>query len=459
MLKGYNKEWGDERYSKVKEFVDKYFKLRMEHILPRIEKSGMFSKEFIEKVRNNEKYATYKVLRELDAAAGDAKIERIVKSGGAPTGAHKAIGTVKGIGNTFLATLENDFAMMSYISRNDLTKKAVEFLAKHRDNKMGFNAVPITPSRRGMAGMNRFDVSDTGPQDIGGKPYEAVFYRKNGTVIGYMLPKEIAKSVKDSPHDADAILNMTRGQADFFRNILTQKNPFFWIWNVQKDFKGTHFNIAEGNIVKKGFKWFEALPEVFSHVTTGKLSDDFKEALMTHAMLSHSAYDGAPAWTKFDKSLDETFKGPSNNAQIRWSQNMLNKIGGFLNKANELFEHTSKLAGYKLLKEKRPDLDAHQIAQMTRTRVGTPDILAGGSWTPYTNTWFLFSNMQVQGLRENWNSMREHKARSAFLFALYAGVPMAITALADNELLEPLLDEIGLGELGKWWQDRVRAIP
>jgi hypothetical protein len=109
-------------------------------------------------------------------------------------------------------------------------------------------------------------------------------------------------------------------------------------------------------------------------------------------------------------------------------------------------ELATKLAGYKMLRDEEK-MSVEKRAHTVRTRVGTPDIYAGGDLTPYSNRLFMFSNVALQGLRESLKVMLEDPRRAGLMFLFYSVFPTLLQQLAER------------GAFGEWLKDAYAKIP
>jgi hypothetical protein len=116
-------------------------------------------------------------------------------------------------------------------------------------------------------------------------------------------------------------------------------------------------------------------------------------------------------------------------------------------------EMMTKIAGYESLKQSNAELAAKgkehkslkEIAYQTRTRVGTPDALAGGELKQWTNNIFLFSNIQLQGWRGWTESMEESPIRGAAFLAGHMAMKVP-AILAAHGLWSAFLQRFGMPE-------------
>jgi len=441
-LKHLKKRLGDKRFGLVEEAAQKFAELREEHIVKEIVDSGAFSKEYIEKVIKNKRYATFDVLRRLGREYGAEAVKAITGLESLPVGAHKQIGTTRNIRNPLLATLENDMKMLAFIDRNNFAKNAIDLLTTHT-NTLGFEAKRQWP--RGGGNLERFE--------------NTVFILRDGKREAYQVSKELVSSFKN-PKKANALLRATDKVNNVVRDLITQKNPAFWVWNFQRDFRSFHRNV-EGSVWRKVAYLAKAYPKIWQYTAHGIMDVDVKAALMERAMLPSSAYSKENMFDQdreFFRSLD---RFETEGQKAGYCKRLIDKILHGLDTVNDTMELATKLAGHMMLKE-NSDMSAEKRAHTVRTRVGTPDIYAGGEATPWTNRVFMFSNVNLQGLRESLAVIKENPGRAAMLSLMYSAVPAMLTVLAERGLLSGVFGGLGGDDgrkLGEWLEKAWAKIP
>jgi hypothetical protein len=117
--------------------------------------------------------------------------------------------------------------------------------------------------------------------------------------------------------------------------------------------------------------------------------------------------------------------------------------------AGKTSENVTKIAAYNLI-EKRLTQYGKNIDKVTasyiRRNIGTPNFYAGGTWTPYTNVFFMFSRVAIQGWRSTYDLMVDPNTRSG-----YAARSVQLAVLPKI-----LLFLAWSGLLGDWLKDYVR---
>ncbi|RKX64801.1 MAG: hypothetical protein DRP42_05810, partial [Tenericutes bacterium] len=128
---------------------------------------------------------------------------------------------------------------------------------------------------------------------------------------------------------------------------------------------------------------------------------------------------------------------------------VLQFLGRHLSAPGALTERAVKIAGYKFLHDnkKRLGLSDREIASLVRKRVGTPDIIAGGSAKAIYNSLFLFSNVAIQDNRSAFEAMAENPAIYAQKLFYYTILPKMMMRAG------------AAGLLGAWYAAAFRRIP
>jgi len=433
-LDGLKRRLGAKRFALVKAAAEKFVEIRFDHIIPEIVNSGTFSKEYVEKVLNNKNYATFEVLEELEKEYGGNTVSGIT---GLPVGAHKQMGTTRDIHNPFVSTIRNDMQMLAFIDRANFARNAVDLLLNHK-NTIGFEAKEQEQRRGG--GYEKY--------------HNTVFVIREGKTVAYQVSDELVPmfTIAGKPNILLKIWDKLAGNP--MREILTQKNPAFWVWNIQRDFRSFHRNVR-GSVVIKAMYWWKAFWKIKGYTWDGKMDAVVRAALRERAMLPSSAYAKDNYFDDLSNSFDTRLKGfETEEGQAGFCLRRLKEIGRLLDTINDTLELTTKLAGYELLRD-QGGMSAEQRAHTVRTRIGTPDFLSGGTATPILNRILMFSNVNIQGLRESLNAAREDPKRAMFMMGLYSMVPALINVLAERGLLSEALARLFGGDDDKenkrWW--------
>ena len=115
--------------------------------------------------------------------------------------------------------------------------------------------------------------------------------------------------------------------------------------------------------------------------------------------------------------------------------------GTWVRDTMQALEVLNKLAGYKYLKANTNLSDA-EIAHRIRTRVGTPNLMDGGSMRRVYNNLYLFSNAQIMGNRAAIEAFTESKADYTWKTFKYEILPKLVMMAAAYGFLGPWLKEM-----------------
>lgn len=104
-----------------------------------------------------------------------------------------------------------------------------------------------------------------------------------------------------------------------------------------------------------------------------------------------------------------------------------NDIFDLLMAFGDISDMTTKLAGYRMLKQ--AGLRGHELAVRVRNHVGTPDFLASGTGQPLTNNAFMYSNIAKNGLMSAWEQAKKNPAHFALYQVLQSGPTILLAGM------------------------------
>ena len=390
-LDALKQQLGDERYAQLEGYGKKYWDLRQENIIPLLEKAGMYSDELMQKIKDNENYATFDIVAALEKRYG-RNISGYI---------HKQIGTLHEVRNPFVATVMKDAALIRAAEVNMTKEKTVDFLNAHYP-------VEIKPADTRWNGKYQEPVLEPKDPEQG-----SIVIMKNGKLEAYYIPKEIAAAFKRDPYEADIILRVWQAVNVPLRMVLVSKNPIWMAANIIRDAIGTIKHIP-GMTAPKLIKYYamsykDAYKDAYTDKPVKVVSDMLKnKMLVVDRQYGAKDIDGE---TELDRLLQSFGKSPVQyrNKVIKpfarfWDYDILGRTGKFT-------ERWAKIAGYKYLQaEESGKRHEKEIAHIVRTRIGTPDIYRRGAWNAITNNIFLFSNVAKEGWRASWEAAKESPA-------------------------------------------------
>lgn len=404
---------GEQKYETIRDlFHNRFWKLRNDTVISKIEESRFFSPEQIKEIKENTNYGKFSVLHYLEDKYGTGITSKI----------YEQKGTLSDIENPLIPTVLQDMSLLRAVEINNTKKDLISVLevaskddesliqrAKTRYSEDSKGLVPIEPKDP------KLDILTV---MIDGKPQH------------YYVSKEITNLFKNAPYEATKIAQAWYSTNDVIRSVLVSKNPLWMARNVIRDFRSTVKNLPDiklhrTDIFKLMNDYRKALPETWNDVMKGKRSEDIQTMMKGKMLLSGRAYSGKD--TNYDNEFDrlatefdlvEASKSEADYSKLRKAWNYLDKIG-------ELTEKTAKVAGYKYLKN-RTDKSAREIAHLVRTRIGTPDVKRRGALNAITNNIFMFSNVNKEGLRSSLESFKEDKSAYIIKTVILNMLPKAI---------------------------------
>jgi|GEM_PF-7125159 len=456
LLNDLRKNWGDERFEKVKSAVESYNTIRQKHIIPELEKSGLLSERLLKKLKENEHYATFNVVKDFYDKFGDGVMEGVA-------GLKAQTGTFKDIGNPLRETYMNDLLLLSMAARNDALRTAVfnfSGVGADKDNRVAREAAT---GIRAESARRRSDGSIV-EVNSNKSNTRTVFFFHDGKLRGVNLNKNMADVLIDNPNPwGVAALDIMRNINNIQRQLLTLKNLGFHLRNPIRDFREFHQNLR-GNVFRKTKKIWQAGKEVWEYRKTGEMSADLEYILVNRGVLAgHSLKDDAALG--YDKEITKRLESFGNNIEARdsWLKRGWRKSIGVLDNWLAFEERTMKLAGHKLVKEMYPELGAAEQLHLVRTQVGTSDIASGGRWTPWTNNLFLYSNSTLQGWYGSMEAFKRDPINYGVKAMMYTVIPKTCAILAKQHLLTEMLDRMGapdmIMDLVEWYEESMNAIP
>jgi hypothetical protein len=436
-LDAYAKIWGEEKYHAADNAVAEFQKLYKETFKEGYD-NGLYEKEVFEELYNDQNvYVSFKVL--------DHYLEGFVS----PQIMHQ-IGTLKGIGNTFQATIAKMVAIKLASVKNNTRITIAEFL---KENYSIDTEVAPVDRRNGH-------VKEKADKGI-------IKYRKNGKLHAVYTDPYVSDSVNYSPRYENML--MLEG-VRFINNELFRKayldysirfilrNPIRDLSKAYKalqlvDLQGTgKFKVSAIELLKSVKASYRDAREY----SKGKMTPITEEMLGLKIMkiqnkneIDQSSVEEAGALEReFMKArIIEKKQKKYKNPVAR----TLQALGNFIQQTSLTSEAITKITAYRLIKnqlgENNTEIDK-QTAAYIRNNIGTPNYTRGGRLTPATNTLFMFSNVAIQGYRSVYEiGFRDSNTRLGYQWR------KAKLALIPKILMFALW----AGLAGKEWEDKMKT--
>jgi len=477
-LRHYERTMGTERYNQYQNAAKKYNEIRQEHIVPVLKESGLLTKELLDYITNNPHYSTFRVRRELVKKYGADSVRSVF-------GLKHQTGTFKDIANPLDSTLANDMFLLQIAARNEAIRETMKSFS--RAEAQGVTGMQITEAKRNR----RTDQYEF----VNNNETRTVSFMDNGKQVAYNVNKKFADCLLYQPDANGPILNGLRTLGDVSRELFINKNPGFWIHNIQRDIWQTTKNLP---VSVREFMpyYFKAWGEAADMVLGGKMSADLRAVMMDRMLLSGGPFkqrDTSGIHSTMQQILKQygvagsgdSYKVPTN---VRELGSFIKKMSGDVDKIMEMQEKAMKLAAYKFLKnaeipasyvkgvnqrykhhykETGVDKNGNRVYKVddelmghfVRTMAGTSDIAAGGLWTTPFNNIFLFANSKVQGVYSTFEAFRMNPSAYLKKMACRDFSMAAFKALAATGALSSILAQGGAPEWLVNWTEMYEEIP
>lgn len=450
---------GPEKTKSIETGVKEYFDLRKEDIVPYLTEGpfgNSLSKDLRDKIKNNYEYSRRDIVKEFVDKHGEV-------AGASLLNMKSVKGTFHLIQNPLIATIIYDARLIIAKAKSDMIRSIVGFFETHQGDKDIVKNYLVEPAESyNTANGKRYQHIDNGTM-------KTVYYLEEGKLQARNVSKGLADIFERDLDHSDGVVDFISKTGNFQRALFIKFSLPFLIRNPIRDIAGsiknvTQYGVNPWPVIKYTFK---AFPEVMDWIKNGKMSADLEQAFKEGAMPVQRLYEdptkiSAHADTEIDNIQKMYFNNPV--AHKNYAIRLGIKIDNFMDAIGQLEEKTRKLADYKFLKEEHAGIGTEERANIIRTRSGTPDVRAGGTVTPYTNKFLLFSNANLQGQRAASNAFMKDKKRYLAKFMLYDFAPKVFVALAKAGATAGfaswLAKKTGMDEkIAEYIQDAYELIP
>lgn len=421
-----------ESSKEVLDFIYKKFKPEQAHVFKQLverfhsivfgyaeqaHQAGIYGeevfKERIEPFRNS--YATFAVVDYIDSNYIGGSIKQVK-------------GTLKDVENPLTSTVLKTIGVIDMLS----TQKAKTELVKTW-KEMFPQELQLSDEVKAGDGTRRFfkQRDDWGRIEL----YE------DGKLVGYDFQDKYIATIfeRHTPGDIHLLVRIARGFNRVFKPLVTTYNLSWGFWsNIIRDNKRTFKNLRAvlAKIDKTngitaiadwfkfagiyGKTWFGSIPEAYKY-NKGDLD------ALTREMLENKAFSTPfieyNEYANDELNLSPLFKqynylGEVEESKVASGQGWAKLLTPFrklldgIKFAGSTLESTTKIAGYQLLKKRVAS--AKEAGFLTRNYVGTPNFFDGGLYKQTDNNVFVFSNVIIQGIREESELMGNPNTRGGY---------------------------------------------
>ena len=361
----YGKEQiGAKRMEVFEDATQQWWRIRKELVIKPLTESGALSPSFIDQLEENPYYARFTVIQAIEAQ------EQAGSVGSGVSALKEQIGTLQGIGNPVVETALTDIALQRFAHRNRTANLIVDMYLQN------FPSL-IKKARRGRGGR----LLETRERGWG-----TLFFMRNGKSQAVYLPKREIQALEQNEIPGPIWMAWNKFAYVPMRQLLVDKNPAFWAYNLIRDSLAFYKNIVHGDPITAGVRTlkylFKAAPDaaklVFRHEMTPLVKEGFRSrALLRVGQRTYAAAEESDQ-AAIDALLEIYSVGSFAEATPVSAKRRLARAAGhlwdLLGRPGEFTERLTKLAGLKYLKENQAELeisDKEIAPQSTRPRRDT----------------------------------------------------------------------------------------
>ncbi|MFW6028701.1 MAG: hypothetical protein ACOCRO_00460, partial [Halanaerobiales bacterium] len=433
---------GENQFEQLEQLANNFYQIRQERVIPRLDESGYSTPELTETMRNNEEYATFNVIEYMDSRYGDNTTARI----------YEQVGTFQEIENPFVATIMKDISLLRSAKINEVKTSIVKAFQDTVPESIEEADTAYNPE------IQKYTAKK--PKD---KNKEILTIMIDGEPQDFYVPEEVAKTLERSSYTASKAAEVWSLAMSGIRNVFVSKNPGWMIMNIGKDFGGTILKNPEiriRDIPSLIGTYKEAYKEAWAEAMRGERSEDVSEMMRNYMLTSNRMY-GSREQT-YNDEIDRIFNSffsqldSQENQESNIAKRKMSNLWETLDNLGRVSDVGGQIAGYKFLKGKEskdkinPEdiLEGKALGHRVRTRVGTPDFKRKGDWQLFTNNYWLFSNVNKEGWRGSFESMRNNPGTFFWKMLTTVMVPKLIQ-IGLEEYGGDIAEKFGLGEYGE----------
>lgn len=393
------------------EAVKAFRELRSSNVIDKVEEAELYNDELMTKLKDNENYAAFDVIKYIEKKYGRGPGAKI----------YRQVGTLQEISNPGTATVMKDISLIKATNKQIAAKSVVKLWQKHYPDE-------IRPAEKRWNGKFQ-EIKEPGQ----GSKEGLIVYLENGKAKGFYVHKYIAESFERNPVESMLIARILSTTIQPFRLAFTELNYGFWMFNIHRDFFRAAQMLPKANIsnflpyylkgIKPAFKSVYGVPDkVVAQMQKGNM------------LISIADVRGLrPEDQQIERLLRMYHLQPA-----KWNNLILKLFGRmftFYTNIGRGFERTTKVASYKYLKEKFPDMPGEEIEHLVRVRGGSPDFLRLGRGYPIYNNLLMFSNAMKEGYRGDYEAFAESPGEFMWKKAKYCYLPKLLMYAGSIGLL------------------------
>ena len=451
-LNNMKEKLGKENF-KILEEAGKELNVLMDAEMQAGVEAGLYSQELVDELQEGDNiYSTFKVLD-------------YVLSGSVSANVMAQVGTFKDLGQTYQSTIAKMVAVRVAAHRNNFKKVSGEFFLDNFTSEERLEA-EIPEFKSSEALQAKIDPKTGGAPEFksnkNGVKLELVTWRDAGKIKGVYLDPYIASSFNYDTNTNNNLIRETVGLVnnEVFRKAYIDYSIRFIVRNPIRDLRQAWKALSVGDLqgtgaFKASFGEFlsslkraypearmfakgektETIEQILDNKILG-VEEDFK-------MTKEDADDSTAVSREMRKRglrLDQIKKD-------KVSKNPFVHLGNFVMQVGKTAESITKIMAYQMIEEQlnmRGTTTNKQTAQYIRNNIGTPNWRKGGTETPTTNTFFMFSNVMLQGYKRTYHLFTNPNMKTGYMWrsAQIAILPKLLMWMAVNGLMGDDLEDM-----------------
>ena len=401
---------GDNAYAVLEDAARAFTAIRKEHVVPLLAKSGMFTPELMEKIANNDDYATFSVLEYMDATlGGNSQTAKI----------YHQIGTLKDVDNPYYATIHKD-VMLMHAAQVNIGKRSMVAVMRESDGYI-------------KDAEKKWDGRRMAYADSADRRYGTVRYREGGELRAVNIDARAADLFEAEPIRTGYAFRALQLFTVPLKGMFTSYNPAFGLWNVQRDFRAAVRHLPKVGYTKLLWRYAQTAKSAAMEAFTQKM-DPFARELYKNNLLivgrTWSAFEQDGAEHELERITASFDLDPATRTGM-----LHHAFRAVFNDFNQFLERWTKFASAKHMESLGYSFDSPEMKQAIRELAGSPDFLARGTATKYLNSIFIFSNASVQGTRAALRAFKNNPVGYSLKMAAYTILPAMIQGALESGAL------------------------
>ena len=421
-----------ERFKGFEQAHKAQWEIYQREVLDRVQAAEYFDDETMQKLRDEKYYARFDVVDYIEQ-----------RQGGFGNGLklYERIGTFREIAPPLESTLLQAMGMLYSVNWNS-AKRAVAQLNVKLDRAM-------EAEKKWDSNTKSWRFVEPTDTDL-----KLMLYMHKGKLHGFYVDKWQAMGFQQTDPDAwRTVAHIANAIAGVQKSIYTALNPAFWAVNVLKDSARTIINVPGANPLNVAYGVIRALPLAWKS-EYGTDSAEILDMLRHGALISKANIAGIADPSILAVELMSMYTGRKHKGEKTTPLSIAARAWEFYKHLGQVTERASKIAAWRLIREKNPNMSLRDVAQMVRTEAGSPDFAEKGHLTWAINPFMLFVNPGIQGLTTDLRLASQTGRRGSFWMkmAAFQIMPKIVQWAIGAGVVTALLKALGADDDDEWYK-------